>query len=153
MYYAKSTGGFYSTEFHGDAIPEDAVEITDVQHIALIAGESQGLKLVGDEAGFPQLVEPSPPTIAEIQSTYTAVVQQRLDSFAKTRGYDGILSAVTYASSAVPRFAAEGQYALSARDATWAACYEILSDVQSNLRPLPTLEELVAELPPLTWPV
>lgn len=83
---------------------------------------------------------------------YTAAVQQRLDDFAQTRGYDGILSAATYATSAVPKFAAEGQYAVNARDAAWAKCYEILAAVESGSRPMPTLDELIAELPVLAWP-
>lgn len=81
-----------------------------------------------------------------------AAVQQRLDDFARTRNYDGILSAATYATSAVPKFATEGQYAVQARDVTWAACYQIMDDVQAGLRPMPTIEQVLAELPALVWP-
>lgn len=83
---------------------------------------------------------------------YTAAVQEHLDTFARTRNYDNILSACTYATSTVPKFAAEGQYAVSARDATWAKCYEIMAQVEAGERPMPTLDELVAELPVLQWP-
>ena len=83
---------------------------------------------------------------------YIAEIQKRLDDFARTRNYDGILSAATYATSTVPKFKAEGQYAVEARDATWAKCYEILAAVEGGTRPMPTLEELIAELPVLTWP-
>jgi hypothetical protein len=79
-------------------------------------------------------------------------VQARLDAFARTRGYDGILSACTYATSTNPKFAAEGQHCVQARDATWAKCYEILNAVQAGERQIPTWEELEAELPPLEWP-
>ena len=44
--------------------------------------------------------------------------QKRLDDFAKTRNYDGILSACTYATSEVPKFNAEGVYCVQIRDAT-----------------------------------
>lgn len=81
-----------------------------------------------------------------------AAVQERLDRFARTRAYDGILSACTYAASAVASFAAEGAYAVQARDEHWAKCYEILGAVQAALRPLPTVEEALAEMPPLEWP-
>jgi hypothetical protein len=90
---------------------------------------------------------------AVITDQFTAKFQARLDAFARTRGYDGILSACTYATSANPKFAAEGQYCVQARDATWATCYEILNAVQSGARPTPTWEELEAELPALQWPV
>lgn len=88
----------------------------------------------------------------QIIAQYTAGVQLHLDTFARTRSYDGILSAATYATSQVPKFKAEGQYAVEARDATWAKCYEILAAVESGSRPMPTLEELIAELPALVWP-
>lgn len=79
-------------------------------------------------------------------------VQQRLDDFARTRGYDGILSACTYANSTLPRFAIEGARCVSLRDETWAACYDVLAQVQAGTRPVPTWAELEAELPALTWP-
>ena len=88
----------------------------------------------------------------KIIADFTQRVQQHLDDFARTRGYDGILSACTYATSVNPKFAAEGQYAVEARDATWAKCYEVLAAVEAGSRPMPTLDELLAELPVLTWP-
>ena len=152
MFYSKSTGGFYAREIHGDNIPADAVEITDAEHAALIEGQSQGKVIVADESGRPVLKDPPPPTHEQIIAQYTGAVQQHLDVFARTRGYDGILSAATYATSTVPKFAAEGQYAVEARDATWAKCYEVLAAVEAGSHPMPTLDELLAELPVLTWP-
>lgn len=93
------------------------------------------------------------PSAAEIVTAVQQAVQQRLDDFARTRAYDGILSACTYATSVVPKFAAEGQYAVEARDASWAACYEIMGDVQQGLRAMPTVEQVLGELPVLEWPV
>lgn len=87
-----------------------------------------------------------------LETMAVSAVQNRLDDFAKTRGYDNILSACTYATSAVPNFKAEGQYCVNMRDAYWAKCYEILGAVQQGLRTLPSLEEVIAELPPLQWP-
>lgn len=84
----------------------------------------------------------------------TRRVQQRLDVFAQTRNYDGILSAATYATSTVPKFASEGQYAVVARDATWAALYAMMGAVQDGQRAMPTsYAEVEAELPALEWPV
>lgn len=93
-----------------------------------------------------------PPTPEQIIAQYTAGVQQHLDNFARTRNYDGILSAVTYATSQELKFKTEGQYAVGARDATWAKCYEILAAVETGSRPMPTLDGLLAELPVLVWP-
>lgn len=152
MFYAKSTNGFYDEAIHGDNIPADAVEITTEEHQALLEGQSNGKVIAADKNGKPVLQNPPPPTAEQIIASFTAGVQKHLDDFAKTRNYDGILSAATYATSAVPKFKAEGQYAVEARDATWAKCYEVLDAVQSGQRPMPTLEELIAELPVLTWP-
>ena len=91
-------------------------------------------------------------TKEQIIEEYQAAVQKRLDDFAQTRNYSGILSACTYAESAVARFKTEGQYCVSVRDSTWAKCYEILNAVNSNSRPMPTLEQLMSELPILSWP-
>jgi hypothetical protein len=95
---------------------------------------------------------PPPKTPEEIIAEFSAGVQSRLDTFARTRGYDGILSACTYTTSTNPNFSAEGQCCVQARDATWAKCYEILSAVQSGTRQTPAWEELEAELPELEWP-
>lgn len=103
-----------------------------------------------DEGGVPLPVDPATPE--QIIASIADVVQQRLDAFAQTRNYDGILSACTYASSTVPKFAAEGQYAVNARDATWAACYQIMTAVQNGTRPLPGVSDVLAELPALAWP-
>lgn len=90
---------------------------------------------------------------SRILAQHTAAVQSHLDTFARARGYDGILSACTYATSTVPKFAAEGLYAVTARDSVWAKYYQILAEVQAELRPIPTLNELISELPTLDWPV
>ena len=88
---------------------------------------------------------------AAMQAEFTNAIQQRLDAFAQTRGYDGIMSACSYFGSANPRFKAEADTAIALRDATWEQCYAILDAVLAGERDVPTLDEIVAELPVLTW--
>lgn len=92
---------------------------------------------------------------AQNESTMLGIIagtQERLDAFANTRNYDGILSACTYATSTVPKFKSEGQYCVNARDATWAELYSILAQVQANTRPMPLgYSEIESELPVLQW--
>ena len=89
-----------------------------------------------------------------LQQSVVDATQRRLDDFARTRNYDGILSACTYATSAVPKFAAEGQYAVQARDATWAALYQFMADVQAGTQPVPSgFEDVEPLLPALEWPL
>lgn len=91
--------------------------------------------------------------VAEWQDGIVAATQQRLDAFARTRNYEGILSACTYAASAVAKFAAEGQCAVAARDATWSKLHEILADVANGKRPAHVaFDDIEAELPTLNWP-
>lgn len=80
--------------------------------------------------------------------------QRHLDDFARTRNYDGILSACTYATSTVPKFQAEGQYAVNARDNTWATLYTLMDDVHAGNWQMPTsFADVEPLLPTLTWPV
>lgn len=89
-----------------------------------------------------------------LQNSVVEATQQRLDTFAMTRNYDGILSAATYATSVVPKFQAEGQYAVQARDATWSKLYEVLEEVQAGTRPVPTgYADIEPLLPVLQWPL
>jgi len=93
------------------------------------------------------------PTPEQIKDEIVVQTQQRLDSFAQTRNYDGILSACTYASDPDPQFRLEGQYCVDARSATWAKLYEILAEVEAGTRPMPTgYADIEPELPPLAWP-
>ena len=88
-----------------------------------------------------------------IKNQISLSVQKRLDDFAKTRGYDGILSACTYSNSPTQKFAVEGQYCLDQRDATWAALTQLLSEIEAGTRPLPSsYEDIEGDLPQLVWP-
>lgn len=89
-----------------------------------------------------------------IKQEIVEATQARLDNFARTRNYDNILSACTYATSTVPEFAAEGQYCVNARDNTWATLYTVLAEVEAGTRPMPSgYADIEPLLPPLEWPV
>jgi hypothetical protein len=91
--------------------------------------------------------------LSALRAEITHRVQQRLDDFAQTRGYGGILSLCTYATSTQLRFATEGQYGVEARDATWSKLYDILAEVEAGTRQPPgDYEILEPELPALAWP-
>lgn len=51
--------GFFNNEF-GVRIPDDAVEISDDEYLALLNGQSTGKKIVPDINGKPMLAEPQP---------------------------------------------------------------------------------------------
>ncbi len=91
--------------------------------------------------------------MAALQQEIIAQTQERLDAFARTRGYDGILSACSYATSTVPRFQTEGQYCVQARDESWDALYTLMGEVMSGQRPAPSgFMDIEPLLPSLEWP-
>lgn len=80
-------------------------------------------------------------------------VQSRLDTFARSRNYDNILSACTYTTSKIPKFSAEGQCCVRARDDTWMKLFDILDQIDKGDRPLPeSYADIESELPVLEWP-
>lgn len=68
MLYSKQTGGFYASEVHGNSIPSDAVEISDVAYEELLEGQSNGLRIVGATDGNPMLVDQDPPGAVKVVS-------------------------------------------------------------------------------------
>mgnify|MGYP003325532196 CR=1 FL=1 len=52
------------------------------------------------------------------------------------------------------QFKIEADYCIVLRDTTWRMGYAIVADVKAGLRPIPTAEELIAELPigSAKWP-
>lgn len=95
---------------------------------------------------------PAAPTEAAILSSLTAAVQIYLDATARERNYDGILSLCSYATSLDLTFKTEGQAGVEWRDAVWRASYTIMAAVKSGIRGIPTVEELIEEMPPMVWP-
>lgn len=91
------------------------------------------------------------PTPAEIQAELTKAVQAYMDAKVQERGYDGILSACSYVNTGIERFDSEGAACRMWRSAVWEKCYAILAEVQSGARAVPTVEELISELPKLEW--
>lgn len=114
------------------------------EEVDMFSGEDKAAQ----EAKF--LRDKADKTIEALQDA----VQSRLDDFAKTRYYNDITSACTYATSQNPVFAAEGQYCVNARDTTWAYLYGELAKIKAGTRTLPaSYGELEPELPVLEWPV
>ncbi|MFU2067732.1 hypothetical protein ACLQ9R_01515 [Bordetella hinzii] len=152
MFFSKSTGGFYSPDIHGEAIPDDAVEITDQEHAALLDGQAVGKVIMTDSDGRPILANPTL-TPEEIQNQKVALVQKYMDDAARALRYDSIANAITYADEpSAPKFQAEGLAFRAWRSLVWEKCYEILDEVQSGARGIPSDEELIGELPPLSLP-
>lgn len=90
---------------------------------------------------------------AGVRQRLTQAVQRHLDEKAQERNYDNILSLCTYATSQNPKFQVEGQAGVEWRDAVWAKGYQMLDEVLAGTRPIPTADEVIAELPDFAWPI
>ena len=114
--------------------------------------------VIEDKGDYYEVVAIPEPTAEELaaalQAHYTQVIQQALDDFARTRGYDHINSACTYATSTDPQFRLEGEYCVALRDTTWRAGYAMLAEVKAGTREVPSEGELLALLPvgSAKWP-
>jgi len=136
-------------------LSERIYEFSGVQYVGASLLQSELSAVVGDIYQDGQFMPQLQPTRdpEDLQADIVTATQQRLDDFARTRNYDGILSLCTYATSTVQKFQAEGQYGVTARDATWAKLYEMLAEVQAGTRPMPNgYADVEPELPVLEWP-
>lgn len=108
---------------------------------------------IEDKGEYYEVVEipPHVPTEEEIQKMLTDGVQSYMDTKAQERGYDNIHTACSYVNSTDEVFKAEGTACLAWRDQVWRKCYDILAEVKTGKRAVPTLEEVIAELPVLVW--
>lgn len=109
--------------------------------------------LIEIESGYTYAVEmlSAEELMLQTREQIIQAVQSKLDRTAQSRNYDNILSLCSYANSTDQIFASEGQAGVAWRDACWRTCYEIVTAVQNGERSLPTVSEVLAELPKINW--
>ena len=86
-----------------------------------------------------------------LQVEYTNALETYMDSKAQERGYDTRYTASLRVNSTVEKFRLEGQAYIDWMDNCYALGYQIMDEVQAGTRPLPSVEEFLAELPELVW--
>lgn len=92
--------------------------------------------------------------LTKIKQEIVTKTQSKLDQWAMTKNYDGILSASTYATSTIPQFKSDGQDAVNFRDLTWSTLYSILSQVEAGTLAMPnSFSDIEPLLPTLTWTI
>lgn len=100
------------------------------------------------DTGWVKELPPTPPSIDD----FSAAVQIQIDLAAQSRGYGDGFALSTYINSTLPQWAQEAEVFIAWRDQVWLYAYAELYKVQQGQRPIPTINELIAELPTINWP-
>lgn len=97
------------------------------------------------------------PTMQEMidrkKAEMDAVVQELLDSTAKTKGFTNGVYCAGYAGDPDPEFDAHGTAFKIWRSKVWRKCYQILDQVESGEIPIEdiTAEYVLGQLPEIEW--
>ena len=91
MFYSPETGGFYAPSIN-PTIPEDAIEISALDHKALLAGQASG-KRIGFDGKKPVLVD-KVVTAAQQATTQIAILEASITSGDLRRAVLGDLTAL-----------------------------------------------------------
>lgn len=79
--YSPSTGGFYRTEVHGEAIPADAVYVSPARHAELMEAQGAGASITASpETGNPVIAAPSAADAGAVQAQLKAAVASEAES-------------------------------------------------------------------------
>jgi hypothetical protein len=133
----------------GDAIPSGdwrPVVVEGLNYdLAAFQEVGRGTRIEAERVVRFPILEPLPfPTREE----YGAAVEAHVDAVARSRGYAGAVSMISYESSSVPQYAVEAATMRTWRDSVWIAVGTTEAEVRAGLRPSPTISELIALLPP-----
>jgi len=86
------------------------------------------------------------PTLAETSKEFERAIQAELDADARAKGYDNIDTASAYAGAPNP-FQEESKLFITRRGNVWAYCFNELGKVKAGTRPMPTIAQIISELP------
>lgn len=136
---------FYSTDVHGENIPEDAIALTEAQWREFI--ENQGRRKWVDG----EVVEYAPPPVALTVADYQRAVEAHVDTVAGAKGYSSGVSCASYVGSTNTAWAAEAAVFVAWRDAVWGRTLTALATWQGG-GDAPTIEGLIGDLPEIEWP-
>lgn len=152
IHYEENTNrilGIYDDTIHS-VIPSPSIDITEQAWRNAIDNDHNKINMDGTTELYDFRSQEE--VIAHYQTSISNAVQKHLDTKAMEKGYDSILSACSYAGHTNP-FQEEGKTFVEWRGNVWAYCYQVLDHVSQGFRTIPTIEELLAELPILSLEV
>lgn len=118
--------------------------------------EPHGRKLfeAAKDTVAPYVAPPPPPAPPlPIVNDYEEAIQSDVDQAARGRQFRGGVTLASYVSSTIRQWSFETQAFIAWRDVVWAYAYQELAKVMAGEREQPTIEQIVAELPAIIWPI
>jgi hypothetical protein len=101
-----------------------------------------------DEGYVPDPVPPTIPTASD----YEDAIQAYVDAAARSKLFRDSVTLASYVASTNAQWATEAQAFVEWRDQVWAYAYQELARVLGGEREQPTVAEIIAELPLISWP-
>ncbi|GEM_PF-3602380 len=145
-YFSKLNSGFYNDQIHSTR-PEDAIEITDAQHAALMADNKIGKNIVFDDnTGLPIAINPPAPTLQAQFEQVRLALQAAINTKARELGFSGGDSVIQYAGwqNAYQTTAITfGNWEVS----VWVTADDYRDQVIAGTSPMLTPAEAVAMMP------
>lgn len=99
-----------------------------------------------------QVVAKPPVFVPPTEADYIAALEAHYDATAQQQRYDNRLTCALRAGYTGP-YQAQGAAFGTWMDACNSHAYSVMADVVAGARPQPTIAELIAEMPPMVWPV
>lgn len=85
------------------------------------------------------------------EANYAQAIQAHIDSVAQSKQYGDGVSLASYASSTIAQWKNEADVFIAWRDAVWTYAFNLMEQVKAGQVPAPTIEEVIALLPQITW--
>lgn len=137
--------GWYDDEIH-TSIPTPNIEVSDEAWQNAINNNHNKVNADGTTEAYDFRTDDEKKQ--SLKKEFTQSIQTMLDEKANEKGYDNIASACSYAGYDNP-FRAEGEAYGLWRALCWSKAYAILEAVETGMRPMPTISEVLEEMPVL----
>lgn len=98
-----------------------------------------------------EIVANAAPSAEEQKKVYESAVQSHLDATAQSRGYDNTYTCLSYLNSTDEQWKRESNAFNAWRDSVWRKAHEILNAFMAGEIAQPSVEEVIAQLPPIDW--
>jgi hypothetical protein len=97
---------------------------------------------------------PNMQVLAEnLASKIESAAQALMDKAARLRGYDSMISVISYLSSSNPTWKADAEAGRAYRDLIWNTLRILETSVSQGQQPMPaSIDEVMATLPVIVWP-